>query len=881
MIYISLLFFLVINDGALHLRINDKNGLKSSIGDSNQLETVSSFESTRPLVQTTAVKTELASLLDGFSLKNPTSVNAVILWHCTAKHPTDLDARKGERVKILYRNGDLAFVENSDKKQGFVPLCYCSLYRRSSSTLSDLSADTSRKLSTNENIEQTISESTEKPLERNRSNSVTKEMNSNPVRTKVLGNMISRGSYDTRKAESRSKKKSDKGIFNNAAKKLAKVFTSSFTSKQKTKTSKNQPEKRPIPDWLLQLEFDNNNTDYSSSSDSSDDDDDSAYESFRLGSETFAPVIRRHRSNTAGAPMRNSLMSTPDDFFMNRGEIDRIKIQQRTGEESSQDITTGYANVRKLRTSSRLTGNGVTRSQSFNLDSRTRTLHRARHRRPKDLLDGRNAEIDIHINDIVNGTSLKRVHSNGCIKYDNIENDFCETTVIVRHDFISANNKDLHVLRGQRLQVLNRNDDDWWLCEAENGRAGFVPSECLAYDNRMRFSGNFDYLADDYQQNGRNHWQDASSKAKAASVKLARITPMAREPNSIQHDEVTTSLKQDGHTGWGKREIRDQEWTVEVKSLQPEPYSDECCKEDCLECVAACSACEKERLGKKTIAARPIDHEKLYTCRTRQKEPCSANDDRLVDERAHLNGLFNSENSQMEHVESCKDCCEGVGHTVKTDIKGREQSDLTRKSETGEELQLDAARADKSCDVVEADPVCTIEEKRDLQPVLPGVSKTGDEQFTGEKSHTTPAGDEISQLLPSYDQIMEQRHLDGLSEMKNRLSLKINNLHERIEQTKINGHGIVEKLLDEWRLEQKKAVDKLPMLERRTSSDSQSTVSDAIDTAPRVLKRRNSANRRVRFQTPDNTKVNESQSDSGTGNNENGIHREHILATWL
>lgn len=824
----------------------------------NQVETVSPTQSTASLAQPAVAKTELASLLDGSSLKRPASVNAIILWQCKATHPTDLDVRKGERVKILYRNGELAFVENGEKKQGFVPLGYCSLYRRRSSSLSDLSVETARKIASVDEPEQLTDEKAELRLEQNQQEYSGKEMAFNAVKTKKLGKMVSKGSYDTRKAENNSKKRQEKGIFNNAAKKLMKAFTSSITSKTKAKTRKSISEKKPVPEWLMQLNFDNNNPEFSSSSDSSDDnDDDSAYESFRTSNETRPTVVRRKRSQstTLGVPMRNSLLSMADDYFEDRGATDQISTAENLRRQNStQDVTTGFANVRKLRTSSRSGVNGVSRSRSFNLDTKTRTLHRVLQRRPKDLLDGSDCENQSDENEIFEERSIKRVPSHDCMKYDkfSVENltvDQHENVMVVLQDFFTQDNKDLKVLEGQKVRVLNRNDENWWLCEAENGRGGFVPRSYLApYDGRGIIA---DFVDSNFLRN-RSDWQESSFRAKTASVKLARITPMAREP--LQHGSGNmASLKRDG-IGRRKREswnrVGTEDFRVQISA-----------ETECSECLAACSMYDSSLVVGKSRENVSKGSENVLNCEVREKQSCEENCQR--DE----SGYTSSWDEQMTVEKAVGD-------------KAGNETNVAVESEKASETQMCKYEGGQSQEKSEKD-VSPLKEERSVVEQESGRERRDSEKRVGAKSHATEVGNDVIRALPSYDQIIEQRKLEERSEIRNHVKTQMNDMHEKLEGNQVSSQCLVEKLLDEWRSEQKKFAEKLPTLERRTSSDSQSTVSDAADAGPRLLRRRNSTNRRVRFQNPDNPKICESSPENVTTTNGNGMHNGPILATWL
>ena len=842
----TIFFFVssVIKDG-IFAKIDDGISTEISLEESTSAKENQaglSSEAATSTQPTLVLKTELASLLDGSSLKKPASVNVVVLWNYTAKHPTDLNVKKGERVRILYRNGDLAFVENREQRQGFVPLCYCSLYRRRSSSFSELCTETARKLSGAEIVAQGNENGI---LRENRRNSLSKEMASDTSKKKRFGKLISRGTYDAKEAENKSRRKSDKGILNSAAKKIMKAFTSTLPTKAKGKSYKGVPEKRPIPDWLLQLNFDNNNPDYSSSSDSSDeDDDDSAYESFRPGSEICQPVVHYNGSdeNNIGVP----------EYFHGHEPVDGLTIAKKLSQEyDSQEFATGYANVRKLKTSSKSSGKRVSRSRSFNLDSKTNMLHRVLQPRPKDLMDGSNSESEVHEADRMMGSNLiKRVPSHGCIPYDNFVRSQSESFMVVVQDFITNDNKDLNVVKGQRVRVLNKSDGEWWMCETEDGCGGFVPRGYLVSEQNTLATYCRD-AADGNFTRGRNDWQDLSFRTKAVSVKLARITPMAREPSLQQGGEAISLARDISGDGRDSLEIHNSAvWTMEDTALKKGMYSEECNAEECYECIAACPTCLQG----------PIDVKSYVKC------------------------LMNCDTGLKSQV---RQNCLNYGEISETDKSGTElgtEADLCKKLELKEEKLLLTLNEPKSCDMINEN------QSRSSIFECNETAKSGNMATNG--AHIDIEGDqkdcmsenktEIGRQLPTYAEIMEQRNFDGLSGIKSHVPLNIKALDKEFEPKNSSTPGQVEKLLEEWRSLQKQSPEMMPTLEQGISSDSQSTISDSFDSAvPRVLRRRNSMNRRVRFQTPDSLRISESKSEIETVVMKSDTNKEHILATWL
>ena len=810
-------------------------GLEVSINAHETQPGFTSEAATTTHQPTVALKTELASLLDGSSLKKPASLNVVVLWNYIAKHPTDLNVKKGERVKVLYRNGDLAFVENGEQRQGFVPLCYCSLYRRRSSSFSELFTETARKLSGVEEVPQ-VNENGK--LRENRCNSLSKEMASETGKKKRFGKLISRGTYDAKDAERKSRKKSDRGIFNSAAKKLMKAFTSTLPAKGKGKSYKSVPEKRPIPDWLMQLNFDNNNPDYSSSSDSSDDeDDDSAYESFRPGSEICQPVMLYNGSdeNTIGIP----------EYFHGHEAVDGLTISKTFSQEyDSQKFATGYANVRKLRTSLNASGKRVSRSRSFNLDSKTKMLHRALQPKPKDLLDGSSSESEVHEDGMMGSTLIKRAPSLGCMQHDDFSRSQSESVMVVIQDFITNDNKDLNVLKGQRVRVLNKSDGEWWMCEAEDGRGGFVPSGYLVSEQNTLMIYRRD-AADDNFTRGRNDWQDLSLRTKAVSVKLARITPMAREP-SLQQSGEAISIARDGRE---KLEIHNSAvWTMDDTAVMKGMYSEECNAEECYECIAACPACRQDPTDENSYVSC------LMNCDTGLKSQIRQNGS-----YGEINDIDISGTKLSWEAESCKKL-ELKEENVLMTLNEPKSPDMTNGNQSSSPM-FDCDQPEKSDDM---------------------VTKGAHVDTEGhQKEYVSEKKTEIDHQLPTYEEIMEQRNLEGLQGVKTHVSSQTSAPKKEIEQKQSSTPGQVEKLLEEWRSLQKQSPDMTSTLER-TSSDSQSTISDSFDSAaPRVLRRRNSMNRRVRFQTPDRLRISDSKSEIETVVIKSDSDKEHILATWL
>ena len=822
-------------ENSIHITSNDVNLERPTVVNDSQTELNS--EAITSTEQTAAIKTELASFLDGSSLKNPASVNAVVLWDCTAKHPTDLNANKGERVKILYRNGDLAFVENSQQKQGFIPLGYCSLYRRKSSSFSELFTETTRRLSGPEktaNTENTV------PYQPTQCSSTCKEMASGTVKKKRFGRLISRGTYDARSAENKSKTKNDKGIFNSAAKKLVKAFT----IKAKGKSYKSVQQKKPIPDWLMQLNFDNNNPDYSSSSDSSDDDeDDSAYESFRPGSETRLP------DNTVSIP----------GYFQEQESINEQQVPRQTSQYNSQEFSTGYANVRKLRTNSTSGGNGVSRSRSFNFDTKTKMLQQVLQRRPKDLIDGSDSESEQNEDRMLATKVIKRVPSYDCIRSDSRNSsDFVgfqgDNIMVVLHDFNTADSKDLDVFKGQRVRVLNKNDNSWWMCEAENGRGGFVPRDYLAPEHGTQRTIYSDTGEEHFTFRGRNDWQDLSFRTKATSVKLARITPMTREPCLQQNSKAISAEKNIVRGAWnGTASYHSSVWTDDITELKNfTNYTRECHEEECYECIAACPACHQDQIDEKSYKIHPAKRENVLLSRD------------------GLNTTFR----ELYEIDKL-----GNNESRAQDTEPYKESVLEGKSTPFEQY------SGNSYELPNKDQLCLstsdINNEERKQDNTENIEVHNDRKGQEKVCATVEVSDNICQL-PTYDEIVERRNLKGLSEMKTRITTQLKSLHEELEQKNSGKAGHVEKLLDEWRSQQKQSSERMPPVERKTSSDSQSTISDSIDSVvPRVLRRRNSMSRRARFQNTNGLKNNERNSGCETIDIKSDTNKGQILATWL
>ena len=652
------------------------------------------------------------------------------------------------------------------------------------------------------------------------------------VKRKRFGKKISKGTYDAKSAEYTNRKKSDKGIFNSTAKKLMKALTSTLPTRAKGKTYKSVPEKKPIPDWLMQLNFEYNNPDYSSSSDSSDEDEDSAYESFRTGSETRQSTMPYSGSDN------------------NKVDVHRLTVTNRYSHEfNSQEFSIGYANVRKLRTSSQLSGNRVSRSRSFNLDSKTKTLHRVLQLKPKDLLDSSNSESEASDDRILENTFMKRAPSHGCVQYDSFVEFQGENLMMVLQDFNSNDSKDLNVCKGQTVRVLNKGDDVWWMCEAENGRGGFVPREYLTPEHSTTWT-NYSCTDDGYFTKGRNDWQDLSFRTKAASVKLARITPMAREPSLQENGKTMSDTRDLSLVGWDEMEThKNDEWTEAVTALKNCAYTGECNAEECYECIAACSKCHEN-----------LTEGNSYTS-------CLAKLGTELQGQELQNGSFGN-------------ICE-ISESENKILKPQE-TELYKKLKVDQNNSLPDRYEGKACNLPSANRLdlpksdCTVLANQDE------VAPNGDriETVGRQNACTVVDAPEADLQLPTYDEIMERRSFDGLSEIKTRLSFQIKEIRTDMEKRASSNPGQIQKLLEEWRSQQKQGTGKT--MERRASSDSQSTISDSFDSAvPRVLRRRNSMSKRVRFQTPESQKTSESISENERVEVNSGMNKEHILATWL
>ena len=822
----------------------------------------SSISSTHPNLPQAAgaAKTELTSLLAGSSLKKPANVKAVVLWEYKAKHPTDLDVQKGERVKILHKNGDLAFVENSQAKQGFLPLGYCSLYRRRSSSLSDLSADFARRLSVSDasKSEQNITKEDQIVASTCENLPTAVENKSKKSKQKKkFETMFSRGTYNARSAENREKKKTDKGLLNNAAKKLVKAFTS-LPKKSKPKPKINVKERMPLPTWLTELNFDIAGPDYSSSSDSSDDDGDSAYESFRPGYEKRSSS-RRRRGSMNSLATHSSFVSVPKETSQNQRGFNASLVQSSEiqSDYSSQEIATGFANVRKLKTKSSDGGKGVSRSRSFNLDAKTRTMQSVWRQRPKDLIEVSDDESHDQ-NDKPATTGLQNNPTTVSMKPEPHEDESQTNNSLVTialSDFITTDSKDLPVVAGQVVRVLNKNNTKWWLCETEDGRAGFVPrsclttepGECLETEGKIK-SGTSS--CDDSSLNiirERNEWQDSSFRTKSGSVKLARITPMAREP-LLEKFNPSGSLKSNAAVTDGSNWVRAGEGLVSeaynFEELKCMLYENEARKDGCLECMLESSIYMENLTESKSHLKSLRPHALEANSLSPQEAPLSSNTELEVE---------SGNKEKYKALQSIETLLKADSENLTT-LDDRIISDTEKTKITEEQNSSDASASDE----------------------LKNNSVTASSAHKEQLAIANTEKRDRSLSLPSYDEAMERRNIADLSSRIEQLTSSI----EKASSARSNS-TLINHLLEEWRIEHKRTAEPpttqlRPILERKTSSDSQSTL-DSIDTAPRVLRRRNSMNRRVRFQTPDMTINDSNKTDEPIPERKD----ERTLATWL
>ena len=787
-------------------------------------------------------------------MKKPASVKGVVLWQYKPQHPTDLHVDKGERVKILYRNGELAFVENSKRKQGFVPLGYCSLRRRSSS-LSDLSSDTARKLSNpetkqNGGIEKGYRLAVTPDLSR-RNHSVTDRDSSQAVNNPRT---MSKGSYNARAAENKTKRKTDKGILNNAAKKLIKVFSSTRPSKSKAKQKNGLTEHKPLPDWLRELNFDNNNADYSStSSESSEEEEDYRYHHRRRRRD-----LKRGNESDNSAPRHGSFSSAHSDATAEHNHKaipDNLNANNKFKREyTSQDITTGYANVRKLKTSSASGGPGIARSRSFNLDSRPRGSFGTLKRRPRDL-----SEVSLHEQEdeqnyvmpsskLVQTSTTRERAGSDTLTFDNRPDNPVQTStpkervsvdkfsfenrpnnnmrnqeqvvtdnsrpdtnvVIVTQDFVTTDGKDLDVLAGQRVRVLNRNDEKWWLCEAEDGRGGFVPRHHLipAYDFSVNSIQNReDGGLSNGVVNGEDEPRDYSLLNKASSVKLARISPMAREPNSNQ---TTCMSRNNAAVKFTNGDMTDYE-----------SYDDSKDKANC----------DREELKYRTNGFR----------------------------------------RDMAHESDCTECKFKQSMNLKYSQTERE---FVIENSMAKENQIHGMRENASFRSFQIDYKDCIPEEDEHQFSEKSINSNKEMCF-----ESNAIRGKETKSLPSYNEIMELRtEIDLMS--VNHGNFPAANTVYKVSKHKGNGdNNLIERLLQEWRNEQKRSGDEQLAIDRRSSSDSLATI-DSAENAPRVLRRRNSMNRRVRFQNSEDSTI-VATNENTAGDIPAETKQDKLLATWL
>eukprot|EP00794_Sanderia_malayensis_P018043 gene18043-19850_t len=817
------------------------------------LETLTDSEHKQPSPQDQSVsKTELTRLLDAATVQKPANIKVTALWSYEPNHVTDLRVEKGERVTLLHRSGEWAFVESASHQQGFIPLCHCSLTRRRSSSLTNLSSELLRKIANNttdalenddvENHVETIKNAY------NKSNLYRNAITPEPARRKIEARAkdfftkkmpFSKGTYNARACESNAnmRQKSDKGLLRSAAKKLRSVFKSSAAvhkQKQSKLRKENVNTSNNMYDWLDG--FRNNNESYSSSTDSSDEDDEyiirhrvrsysNEYQRRSYHDEVFTD--RTESSWNGYNTMPNQRIHRANGSTPRENQISGLTI---TSGRSDVSLTTGFATVRRLKTTSSsmaIDQNGVQskaatlgRSLSFSHGERPVVKPRVK---PVDLIEESDCSNDEALSDSPfhwgKTAEKEREDDNDEAVRRQLTRKSVVNKMSVTKDFSTADEKDLDVIAGQKVRVLNKSNKNWWLVESEDGNAGFVPPDILTPER----VGTVYSQTQNAEKNSNCRSIDSCGEEQTAStVKLARISPTIRESNLSRDDgeSVDEGISFDDV----KRQLE-----AEIAEI-----------------------------------TRPKDHRYQLEA-TNELEP-----------KTNVNGF------------ELKTNLDGLQHEIhagevelKTNVNGLKFDATPGKFKQAE------SEYNKLGNVV------TVEDYTQPCNIYIAEKRRENDSFTSGSSNLTNCKGGIPKngmKLPSYEELMVQRSdtkknvaitIDpGPSVVEQLLTVKQssnNNISEDVGES-----SLIQTLLIQFKEEQEKLGNETLLSPRdlhasattdsvSSACDSSSQTSyDSTDTIPRVLRRRSSLNKRVRFQnTPaDNEASQKTESDKA-------------LATWM
>ena len=838
-------------------------------------------------------------------------MRVVILWNYKPKHVTDLAVKKGERLTALYRNGELAFVENAAKQQGYIPICYCSLYRRRSSSLSEFSSELVRKIAqTKDPRKVRIPKQHRKAYTPEPGRRISYQEDTQDLRkAKSTERMPSKGTYYARPCDNRQSRTFEKGLLNSAAKKLRKVFSLSSVKSKKEPAIPRQG--RALPNWLEQLEFDNNNSGYSSSSESSDEDE--IFEP-RQRTHSDSASLRRDTNNREYNPSRNEF-NWPKDSQACSTDGSSLSRQYSTDTSShgSQDVTTGYATVRRLKTASSTLDLGLkrnsvalTRSSSFSQGDRPRSFHATRKQTPLDLIEVSEScenldqqyagtlgetsgedeydvtlnQYDVTLNQATHGVTAKGSNSHQKLKEESNE-------MIVMTDFITGDAKDLDCFAGQKVYVLNRNNTDWWLVESEDGRGGFVPSNHLiciqredaaavtqpASEINTRMVHDTQTQRQTHEQSGPNA-SNSNLGSSSTAVKLARITPTVRETLPSRQTRFLPNKIVDL-----KQEMDEQIEKFEVSGSSHDRYQTE--SEMLLDCeldgwkrkhtefnheMSSTDICRPDNVyitaGAKKDSIKPSIKGKCSALSTDRGNMDSGNMGSLPMDDGKMGG---------QPVDNGKIGVLSIGGVI---VDGS---------------PMDSVKIGGS--LVDSVNICG----SPVDNVKLCGSPVDGEDISRTRVNGHMGTDASACLrLPSYEQLMAKRTTGGPAQKwETSVELSVNrrlssiSIDNDIKFGSRNDSNLINDLMGEWRQEQKKLgkesytnQPESSIGETSSTGDSSSQASfDSTEPKPRALRRRSSLNKKVRFQTPaDNI---EHSTENCCSEHETKSRNGKILATWL
>ncbi len=636
--------------------------------------------------------------------------------------------------------------------------------------------------------------------------------------------MPSKGTYDARKYENKRHKKPEKGIFSIAAKKLRNVFTSSALTKSKTYRANDALNRRKtMPNW--HDDFNYNYYDYSSSSDSSDEEEFEA--------------IHRQRSHSSSS-RRNYQAERHDAWHPHNATSNRplsasITASKKTGDSKrplsqnldtgAQDVTTGFATVRKLKTASstqELVKNGhkkasIVRSSSFSQGDRHYGINARLKHLPVDLIEESDddeafCEDSHQLDNVIEidvGKTQQPFQSTPNVDMNSRKND--NNAWIVVQDFVTTDEKDLNVYSGQKVHVLNKSNTNLWLVESENGKAGFVPCGILMPTTTVDHS-----IAAQPRVPTINHLLLETSiekdKTALSSVKLARISPTVRQNNSscLQDDDVSFEKK-----------ILDLK-----RAMQTQMIAFERCKEGKSDSVINEEDIQKSNLLEASLPELLEDDRKseALTGTDNCHQPCNV----------YITSKPRRENSKTQ---TC--ATENVKLLETNDPKLPSYDQLMSKRQ---------------------DPQEPIKNKTELGKLELGQSIYDTATTAANCKTNDRESNMINSLITEFEREQKKFSSDSPCDFT---TFK--------QQQKRPNNDSLSSPRDYATVELASACD--------SSSQTSQTSYDSTEPMPRALRRRNSMSKKVRFQTPETDQV--SSKNVISTHNYLTVCKNDILATWM